>query len=334
MECTSTISRNFWDFYFLKSGIRKEATLFLNTRPDIIKLNLSREDLKHNKSLFKILFKLIKNSRLQYYKNKNKFIISTEDGKTRKELDFDVYALETIERALPICNDIKDYDNDFFLIDIQGMKFLIRKKVSSDIYVIWEGFARNQYSFIYPFLKNAIVIDIGTNIGDTAILFCTKGARKVYAYEPHPFFFEMALKNIELNNLNSKVMIYPYGIGTREEKIVIKDDSLMGPTGSFGSKKIEGAKERELSIVPFSKILESIKDIDVLKMDCEGAEFDAIFSCPIPLLKKIKILAIEAHDNPAKLIKYLEDIGFDIKIIGETQTGLNYKGMLFGRMSR
>jgi FkbM family methyltransferase len=40
------------------------------------------------------------------------------------------------------------------------------------------------------------VIDVGAGVGDTAILFALRGAKKVIALEPFPSLYEEALINI------------------------------------------------------------------------------------------------------------------------------------------
>ena len=51
--------------------------------------------------------------------------------------------------------------------------------------------------------KPIIFWDVGANIGDSSIYFALKGAKKVIALEPLPANYEMAVKNIELNNFKN-----------------------------------------------------------------------------------------------------------------------------------
>ncbi|MFA6321108.1 MAG: FkbM family methyltransferase [Candidatus Omnitrophota bacterium] len=323
------IVKNFWDFYLVKFGIKNKTKICLNTHPDNFIFELDRNTLINNRSLFKSIFRCIKDSRLEYSKKTNNFTIYDTNKANKKEFAADVFSIETAEKSINVSKNIEEYDKDFFLIETGQVKFLIRKKVPSDIYMIQENFLAEQYSFIYPYLKDANVIDIGANIGDTAILFCQKGAKAVYAYEPHPFFFDTANKNIQLNNLNNKIVMKSYGVGASELIIKVKDDTMFGPTGVFGSKKASGNEGIDIKVVPFSKIIEDVKNIDVLKMDCEGAEFEAILSCPPELLRKIKVMAIEFHDNPTPIVDYLEKSGFNVKIQAQAITKYGHTGLLF-----
>ena len=68
-----------------------------------------------------------------------------------------------------------------------GLKFLGHQY--GDILAV---FYKKDYDFLN--VKNKIVIDIGTNIGDTAIYFVLMGAKKVIALEPDPKIFKYAKK--------------------------------------------------------------------------------------------------------------------------------------------
>ena len=64
-------------------------------------------------------------------------------------------------------------------------------------------FFREDYKFLSP--DRSLVIDIGANIGDTAIYFCLNNAKHVIALEPFPFSYKYALLNITSNNMNDKI---------------------------------------------------------------------------------------------------------------------------------
>ena len=85
------------------------------------------------------------------------------------------------------------YKNHFVIID--PARF-------SDLEAV---FFREEYSFLQ--VKNHDVIDIGMNIGDSAIYFALNGAKRVIGLEPYPYAFYYAEKNIKLNNFNNIIPI-------------------------------------------------------------------------------------------------------------------------------
>ena len=69
--------------------------------------------------------------------------------------------------------------------------------------------------------KDRVIIDVGANSGDTALYFASKGA-KVYAFEPVKEYFDMALKNLDLNpELSKNIKIFNYGVSYKKGKLNI-----------------------------------------------------------------------------------------------------------------
>ena len=56
-------------------------------------------------------------------------------------------------------------------------------------------------------VKNKTVLDIGANIGDTAIFFASRGANKIIGVEPFHRNFNLAKKNIASNNFQDKIYL-------------------------------------------------------------------------------------------------------------------------------
>lgn len=186
-----------------------------------------------------------------------------------------------------------------------------------------ENFIYNQYDFLYRFLKDSYVLDIGAYIGDTAILFCKKGAKKVYAFELHPLLFEICKKNIELNNLEKNIEFFNYGVSDVDKRVEIYNDDFCGPTGTFGYRQINSAKKINIELNSLAKLINKIERIDILKMDCEGAEFEPVLSCNEKDLRKIKVIAIEYHKKPTVLIEYLKSCGFQV-VLKEKKIDLGF----------
>jgi len=71
---------------------------------------------------------------------------------------------------------------------------------------IIETFEDEAYGYVD--VKNKSIVDIGAFVGDTAIYFAIKGAKKVIAIEPHPGAYEELVenKNIRINDLEGKIV--------------------------------------------------------------------------------------------------------------------------------
>ena len=110
------------------------------------------------------------------------------------------------------------------------------------------------------------VVDVGAFCGDTPIYFVLKGAKKVIAIEPCPDPYKEMLENLRLNGLLDKVIPVNAALGSKHGKSVIKCPSGMFKTDTITLKDVKDILDK-LSI-----------SNAVLKMDCEGCEYDVILN--------------------------------------------------------
>jgi len=210
-----------------------------------------------------------------------------------------------------------------------GIRFLIRP-IINDIGILEELFVKDEYACLYPYIKDSVILDIGAYIGDSSVLFCSRGAKKVYAYEPHPDLYKMAVANIKLDNLEDRVNVANYGVGGRKEALEV-NEGVSGATSCFGGEIGPKGRSVRLNILPLIEILNNIGKVDIIKMDCEGAEFEAILSCPVEPLKQIKAFLLEYHREPTSLIEYFKKAGFRVSKVGQEFKGV---GLLFATNTR
>lgn len=124
--------------------------------------------------------------------------------------------------------------------------------------------------------ENSQVIDIGANIGLTAIALgdiCYRG--KVAAIEPIPVTFDYLKKNIQNSRLNN-ISIHNFALGNREDSILMRgcNDFL---AGAFIANQYQANKEHFKVTVPLytlDKIFNSLllDRVDFIKLDIEGYE--------------------------------------------------------------
>ncbi len=322
------VMKNPYDYFAVRWSIKDRGKVYFKTKPDRLCIEIDQTDIRKKEAteclyiLAKLLYNKILNS---YDEAKNEVGICVFNKKTF--LEFDLFLIGNIVYpALSADFFIEEYDNDFFLVTVKDKyKFIIRKKIKQDIKVLKYTFVKtlnelhDEYGKYLPDIKDKIVLDIGGYIGDTAVYFSNLGASMVYVYEPHPALYHMLVKNIELNNLKN-VKTVNYGASNENSIISTKEDNVYsGPTGTFGlnlSKEREG-KKVEIRTISFKEIIESIGEIDFMKMDCEGCEFQALLSCDRLHLKRIKKMVVEYHSNPERIITHLGKNGFSVKVEGD-----------------
>ena len=164
------------------------------------------------------------------------------------------------------------------------------------------------YDFLEPIEGNT-VLDVGANIGDSSIWFAIKGASTVIALEPYRWSFNMAMKNIEINNLFERVTILNAGYGPTGE---IELEDLITNIGTELKEYKGGIKTRLFTLKDILSKNEFVINGDLLlKMDCEGCEYNLLNEEP-DTLRMFKRIIIEYHYGYEKLIAKLKDCNFDV----------------------
>jgi FkbM family methyltransferase len=175
----------------------------------------------------------------------------------------------------------------------------------------------------------AVFIDIGANAGYFSLYAASRfpGA-KILAYDPIPPNFEQLRRNININK-NSGIIAFQKAVAGYRGMAMMTFDKSDAFSTIAHITNVSGPDNKsdtiEVNCVTLKDIFDdnNLVSCDFLKMDCEGAESEIIFNCPVDYLSRIKQFAIEMHGDAAPLKKYLRDNGF---ITHETKRSL---GMLY-----
>ena len=182
------------------------------------------------------------------------------------------------------------------------------KQLNNTYGSIMTQFVKEEYKWLHGEGKD--VVDIGANIGDTAIYFSLKGANHVYAYEPYPYSYNIATKNIELNNLENKITLLNEACGKKPSQIIIDENYK-----NCGGTNLKGFKTgKSIKITTLENLAKEfdLKDA-ALKIDCEGCEYGIILNSSVDTLRKFDQIVIEYHYGYLDIKKKLKHAGFVVK---------------------
>ena len=168
-----------------------------------------------------------------------------------------------------------------------------------------------------------VVIDIGAHVGFLGLPMAHRGI-KVYAYEPSPSNFSLLNQNKQQNRLDS-LQVFPFAVSTAkgEEFFMVGQSST---TGSLQRAGFSFAKSAATQVVVQTTTLadilteNKIGEVKLLKMDCEGSEYDILMQDNVKdCLKKCAFLIIEVHPVKMQYDKYqlymhLANLGFKITV--------------------
>jgi FkbM family methyltransferase len=162
-------------------------------------------------------------------------------------------------------------------------------------------------------VEGKIVIDIGANIGDSCIYFALRGAEKVIGVEPFPIYYEIAKKNVELNNLSDRITMVLAGCSGKQGHINI-DPSF--EKGIFSKLSSGSNGDVAVPLMTLESILQQNKvghRQTALKVDCEGCEYDIIMNSEVQIFENVTDLVMEYHGQYKPLMHRMEKLGFRVK---------------------
>ena len=174
--------------------------------------------------------------------------------------------------------------------------------------------------------QNPVVVDIGANAGFFNIILLSKIKQaKILAYEPLPSN-TLYFKNLIKNNPAIQPFISVYqaavtGVEKMELELFMEDNAESQVVASvFAGFNVRNTKKITVPCISLSKIIENnqLQQIDLLKIDCEGSEYDILYNTPAAVLQKARHIAIEVHDvdeekcNFKSLKSYLESLNYTI----------------------
>ena len=168
----------------------------------------------------------------------------------------------------------------------------------------WLGETFNDYGWLEVMGKN--VLDVGANIGDSAIYFATRGAKRVTALEPYPLPYRCMLNNVKINGFED--IIIPVNMGIGRHRLV-----RLNPETGFtqGSSIVESERGIAVPVLALDEVIENFGPFDVMKMDCEGCEYDAISESKY--INQFRQILIEYHNGRSFLPGLLKQNGFNVR---------------------
>lgn len=206
-----------------------------------------------------------------------------------------------------------------------------------EFFIIKEVFIEKDYNLLSN--DDLVVFDIGMNIGISSLFFAlNKNVNKIYSFEPVLPTYTQAVYNLGLNTAYSKkVEAFNFGLGgsTRVEKVLYNAQAKGNCGIRLDSSLVldkNNAEEIQINIKNIAEVLPNLlakhaEQKKVLKIDCEGAEYEILEKLSeLNLLVDVDVLLIEWHDKGAKILEDLL-IKNNFRIISRYLTSIT--GMIY-----
>jgi FkbM family methyltransferase len=174
----------------------------------------------------------------------------------------------------------------------------------------------------------SVAVDVGANDGYYLMRLKQRNPDIcIYAFEPNPGAYENLVKNVEENKITS-VEHYNTAVSdvTQEEPFELVDE--ISAIGGFRIWRyrpwLDPARIRTVTVptITLDEALEGIGDIDILKIDVEGAEYRVLKGAQ-KTLPRIKRIVVECHGDElrGKVRRYLIERGYTLVLEQEREMG-------------
>jgi FkbM family methyltransferase len=220
-----------------------------------------------------------------------------------------------------------------YLIELRKSGLKLKARGIMDIWSLKETFLDRFYERFGVRIEDGwTVVDIGGGIGDFTLFAASATPHgKVAAFEPFPESYALLLENLAANRATAigvaHVQAFAEAIWSQAGALNI--DSTLGEPGQFisrsaddpgGSPTAGGSYTQvpSISIADAFARLE-IPRCDLMKIDCEGAEYSILFNTPEDVLARVQRIVMEYHDSVTRythrdMQEFLASKGYAVRV--------------------
>jgi FkbM family methyltransferase len=223
----------------------------------------------------------------------------------------------------------------FYQIEVRGKRFamLARPQASalSDLNVLRTVLVQGEYGRILQYLPEhpLRIVDVGSNIGSFAVWISKeRKVDKIYCFEPDQGSSQLCSFNLIENQCHQASVIKKAAGGF--PRIILMPATSDQPCGQniYASASISQSTQ-EVEVILFKEwVMDTGGIFDLLKLDCEGAEWEIVRKTPADILLRFGLIVAEIHadpdeqESPADFHRHLEKCGFTTLLDEGVEHGL------------
>lgn len=213
------------------------------------------------------------------------------------------------------------------MVDYQlsnGLKFvtLPSKRNRTILLSIYEIMIKEIYPIKTPGLE--VIVDLGAQIGVFSVYAANQRSSKIYAFEPEPENFKTLEQNIALNEFQDRIIPKQICVAATSGTT----DFYIDESSSRSGGRYKSLKQSTTAITVETSTLDEIiagipeGDVDLIKVDIEGSEYDVFYSASPSALRRIKRVYMECHEvnhtssayTLEQMMVFLKEAGFNVVV--------------------
>jgi len=225
-----------------------------------------------------------------------------------------------------------------FKFDVRGLGKLaverkalgpFRENFFDDLY--FAGFPRKVLERLHG---NPLMLDVGANVGFFALAAFRKFPKaKIFSFEPHPYCIaELDAYRRQFGHFEWTLV--PEAMSKEKATLHLitnRPNDFTSTASLIPHERHDHAISVQANTLAAFLTSRGIEQVDYLKLDCEGAEYDILYNADTQTIKKIRAACIEAHPStvPANRLDRLETFlrkqGFETTTLdANVETGMIY----------
>lgn len=162
------------------------------------------------------------------------------------------------------------------------------------------------------------VVDVGANIGVFS-LWAERHGAEVTAYEPEPGTFASLVTNVAGRRISPRQAAL---VGKAVPTVRLYLSEVDSTRNTVAGKEIESGERLDDFVDVPTVTLEDVvgSGCDLLKLDCEGAEFESVLHADDDTLRRAQRIILEFHriaGSPDVIVDRLEAAGMDVNVLWE-----------------
>ncbi|HLT74349.1 MAG TPA: FkbM family methyltransferase [Ohtaekwangia sp.] len=176
-------------------------------------------------------------------------------------------------------------------------------------------------------LPGMVVLDVGTNLGYTALRLAKKVADgSVVGFEPDPQNFTLCQKNLAANNFRN-LQVHNVGLGASRKTAIMETRVSFNRGGNRINENVADGQRIEVHMLDEYFPSLGVPRVDLMKIDVEGYELQVLRGAERIISEYRPRLFVEVDDSNLKdqgdsaelLIEFLRKLGYKIS---DAETGI------------
>ena len=178
----------------------------------------------------------------------------------------------------------------------------VRMESADDIGHLKEIFVDRVYDFAFG--GDALVLDIGLNVGVAALFFAATKGWEVVGYEPFPDTADTARRNVQASGLEARIEVRNAALSDRDGTEKLPYDPQRRGRNSLFFDRVYGeslSTTRDIVVQDAAKVFREMRARAggrplIVKMDCEGAEYPILDRLESEgLMESFEAIVLEHH---------------------------------------